>query len=96
MGNELKRKTSMVLHQIEESLGNFVLHNGSIDSLNEDRLENIYQREADKGRKFNKRSIQDVVEATYLDELFGFALDIVTDSSAADSINYLYSLFHHF
>ncbi|HDZ9178028.1 TPA: ATP-binding protein, partial [Vibrio cholerae] len=37
----------------------------------------------------------DIVEATYLDELFGFALDITEDSSTLDSINYLYSLFHH-
>ena len=85
----------MLLHKIEESLGNFVLNNGDINSLNLDSLENIHQREVDKGRVFNRKSIKDVVEATYLDELFGFALDIAHDSSIIDSINYLYSLFHH-
>lgn len=85
----------MLLHQIEEALGNFVLNNGDINSLNLDVLENIHQREVDKGRIFNRNSIKDVVEATYLDELFGFALDIARDSSLIDSINYLYSLFHH-
>lgn len=94
MSNQVKRKTSMVLHQIEEALGEFVLNHGEIDSLNIDALENIHQREVDKGRIFNKQSIKDVVEATYLDELFGFALDISQDSSLQDSINYLYSLFH--
>ena len=85
----------MLLHQIEEALGNFVLNNGDINSLNLDALENIHQREVDRGRVFNRKSIKDVVEATYLDELFGFALDIAHDSSMIDSINYLYSLFHH-
>lgn len=85
----------MLLHQIEEALGKFVLNNGDINSLNLDTLENIHQREVDKGRVFNRNSIKDVVEATYLDELFGFALDIAQDSSIIDSINYLYSLFHH-
>ena len=95
MSNEIKRKTTMLLHQIEEALGSFVLNNGDINSLNLDSLENIHQREVDKGRVFNRKSIKDVVEATYLDELFGFALDIAHDSSIIDSINYLYSLFHH-
>lgn len=84
----------MLLHEIEVALGNFVLNNGDIDSLNLDALENIRQREVDKGRVFNRKSINDVVEATYLDELFGFALDIARESSLIDSINYLYSLFH--
>lgn len=85
----------MLLHEIEEALGKFVLNNGDINSLNLDSLENIHQREVDKGRVFNRNSIKDVVEATYLDELFGFALDIAQDNSIIDSINYLYSLFHH-
>lgn len=95
MANEIKRKTAMLLHQIEESLGNFVLNNGDIESLNLDTLENIHRREVDRGRVFSKKSIKDIVEATYLDELFGFALDIARDSSISDSLNYLYSLFHH-
>ncbi len=95
MGNEVKRKTAMVLHQIEESLGDFVLNNGDIESLNLESLENIHRREVDKGKVFNRTSIKDIVEATYLDELFGFALDIAHDNSINDSINYLYSLFHH-
>ena len=95
MSSELRRKTGMVLHQLEECLGSFVLNEGTIENLNFEALESIHKREADKGRKFNKNSIKDVVEATYLDELFGFALDITQDSSTLDSINYLYSLFHH-
>lgn len=95
MSTIIKRKTTMLLHQIEEALGNFVLNNGDVESLNIDKLDNIHRREVDKGRVFNRNSIKDVVEATYLDELFGFALDIAQDSSLVDSINYLYSLFHH-
>jgi len=95
MGSEAKRKTAMLLHQIEECLGNFVLNNGDIESLNLESLEKIHRREVDKGSQFNRSSIKDVVEATYLDELFGFALDIARDSSMLDSIKYLYSLFHH-
>lgn len=91
----LQRKTTMLLYQIEESIGSFVLENGDINSFNEGRLENIHQREVIKGRDFNRESIKDIVEATYLDELFGFALDTARDSSVIDSLNYLYSLFHH-
>ncbi|BAP14564.1 hypothetical protein AS19_17130 [Alcanivorax sp. NBRC 101098] len=95
MSNEMKRKSAMVLHEIEEALGCFVLNNGNVDNVNLDRLENIHKRELDKGREFNKSSIKDVVEATYLDELFGFVMDITRDSSVEGSVNYLYSLFHH-
>lgn len=95
MSDKLRLKTAMVLHQLEESLGSFVLNEANLDNLSAESLENIHKREADKGRKFNKESIKDIVEATYLDELFGFALDITEDSSTLDSINYLYSLFHH-
>ena len=48
MSNQLKRKTAMVLHQIEESLGNFVLKNVNVESLNLESLENIHQREVVK------------------------------------------------
>ena len=95
MNTELKRKTTMLLHEIEVAIGKFVLNNGDVNSLNLEALENIHRREVDKGRVFNHKSIKDVVEATYLDELFGFALDIARESSLIDSINYLYSLFHH-
>lgn len=95
MNKELKRKTAMVLHQIEESVGRFVLNNGDIESFNVNTLENIHKREVDKGRLFDSSSIKDIVEATYLDELFRFALDLAKDSSVIDSINYLYALFHH-
>ncbi|MCW7552876.1 hypothetical protein NX722_09510 [Endozoicomonas gorgoniicola] len=95
MNKEMKRKTAMVLHQIEESIGNFVLNNGNIESFNVNTLENIHKREVDKGRLFDSNSIKDIIEATYLDELFRFALDLAKDSSVIDSINYLYALFHH-
>lgn len=95
MFNLMQRKTTMLLYQIEESIGSFVLENGDINSMNIGRLENIHQREVSKGKGFNRESIKDIVEATYLDELFGFALDIANDSSILDSLNYLYSLFHH-
>ena len=95
LSNIIKRKTSMVLHQIEESLGDFVLSGGSVEALSPEKIDGIHKREIDKGRNFNRGSIKDVVEATYLDELFGFALDISVDTSAEDSVKYLYSLFHH-
>jgi hypothetical protein len=94
MNNHLKRKTAMVLYQIEESLGSFVIENGSIERLSAESIDNIHKREVDKGRIFNKENIKDIIESTYLDEVFRFALDITNDSSSRDSINYLYSLFH--
>lgn len=94
MSSEKKRKTAMVLHQLEESLGKFVISSGDLELISAEKLETIHQREADKGKFFNKESIKDIVEATYLDELFGFALDITAESSLGDSVKYLYSMFH--
>lgn len=94
MSNTLKRKTAMVLHQIEESLGNFVLKNGEVDYLNPEILSGIHRRESDKGKSFDTKSIKDIVEATYLDELFRFALEITKDSTLQESVTYIYKLFH--
>ena len=56
MSNPTRTKTAMVLHQIEESLGNFVLKKGNIEALNEGTLQDIHAREMDKGRIFNLAS----------------------------------------
>jgi hypothetical protein len=42
MNNHLKRKTAMVLYQIEESLGSFVIENGSIERLSAESIDNIH------------------------------------------------------
>lgn len=85
----------MVLHEIEEALGNFVLENGEVDLLNQETLENIQKRETNRGRLFNKESIRNIVESTYLEEIFSFAFDISNDTSSTDALKYLYSLFHN-
>jgi len=95
MSNMVKNKTAMVLYQIEESLGNFVINKGDIEKFSTGTIDNIHKRESDKGKNFDRNSIKNIVEATYLNELFSLAIDLVKDSSLEDSIDYLYLLFHN-
>ena len=95
MENKKRAQTAMVLWQIEMSLGTFVINKGDIESINIDAVENIYKREEEKGRVFKKNSIKDIVEATYLDEVLGFAIDISQEDSLNDAVLYLHGLFHH-
>lgn len=91
----LHRKSSMVLFALEQAIGELVLDNEIID-IPDSIIQEISERETSKGRSFDPSQIKDVVEATYLDELFRIAINASKDNSKHNFIKYLYSLFHTF
>lgn len=91
----LHRKSSMVLFALEQAIGELVLDNEIID-IPDSIIQEISERETSKGRSFDPSQIKDVVEATYLDELFRIAINASKNDSRYDLIKYLYSLFHNF
>lgn len=78
-----RRKAAMVLHELEMSLGNYVIaRESSLDNVSESLLEQVVKRELSRNRSINSESIRDIVEATYLDEIFQIALDVTRDTSS--------------
>tara|TARA_B100000378_G_scaffold238000_1_gene205362 strand:+ start:1197 stop:3944 length:2748 start_codon:yes stop_codon:yes gene_type:complete len=89
-----RRKTAMLLHELEMALGNFVTSRElSVDNVSPDLIHEIANRELERSRTLNVNSIRDVVEATYLDELFQIALDITSDTRRYDYLAKLKELF---
>lgn len=77
----LRIQTAMVVYELEQALGKYVLDNES-DSKNfpAGTVEAIARREFDKGRSLDTSYVRNIVEATYLDEVFGLALHIAGES----------------
>ncbi|WP_122425450.1 NB-ARC domain-containing protein [Pseudomonas viridiflava] len=77
-----RRKTAMVLHELEMSLGNFILDT-EIDSsrIPENLIDEIVAREKNNQRSFDSSKIKNIVEATYIDELFQILIEITKDTS---------------
>jgi hypothetical protein len=75
-----KRKTSMVLYSIEESLGNYILENENsllIDNTSSYDLK-----------------IKDTLEKSYLDDIFQLVLKATKDTTEENAIKRLYQLAH--
>jgi len=77
-----RRKTAMVLHELEISLGNFILDT-EIDAsrMPENLIDEIVARERSSQRPFDASKIKNIVEATYIDELFQILIEITKDTS---------------
>lgn len=89
-----RRKTAMILHQIEESLVNFILEqNPNNDCLPEKTISNIVKRCNEKNIPIDKNDIESILEATYLDEVFSFALEVTKNTSINQYIIELMELF---
>ncbi|WP_156830445.1 NACHT domain-containing protein [Methylobacter marinus] len=75
-----KRKAAMVLYSIEESLGRYILENESSVTCQASGFEDI--------------KIQDVIEKTYLDEIFQLVIRATKDTTEEIAIKRLYQLAH--
>lgn len=85
-----RRKAAMVLHEMEQALGNFVLDSElDVSRFPEQLIQDITNREKDNKRIFDSTKVKDVVEATYLDELFQILIELTKDTSTN---NYLIAL----
>lgn len=78
--NLAKRKAAMVLYSIEESLGRYILENESSVTCQASGFEDI--------------KIQDVIEKTYLDEIFQLVIRATKDTTEEIAIKRLYQLAH--
>lgn len=89
-----KRKTSMLLFQIEESLVNFILEQTPQEEIFPQKtVSNIVKRCTDKNISVDKTNIESLLEETYFDEIFSFALEVTKNTSTHQYIQELMSLF---
>ena len=89
-----RRKTSMVLHELEMALGNYVVNREiTVDNIPNKLIEDIAKRELSRNRNIDVNSVRDVIEATYLDEIFQITLEITADTSSHKYLQKLKELF---
>jgi hypothetical protein len=86
-----KRKTTMVLYQLEESLGQYVIEQKPLrENLPNSTVGNILDRE----KKLNEElSIEELIASTYLSEIFYFALEITKETSTYEYLKQLQQMF---
>lgn len=96
-----RRRTAMVLHELEQSLGNYILNTEiSLDEFPEEMIKAITARENQRNPSSNLKKVSDVIEATYIDELFNIILEITKDTSVNSylldlrELFILYSMYH--
>jgi tetratricopeptide (TPR) repeat protein len=90
---KLRIKTAMIVYALEEALGNYVIQNEElIDDISEGTRTSIVDREKERGNNINKDSITQLVEASYLNEIFSFALDLTENTDFNNYLNELKSL----
>lgn len=90
---QLRIQTAMVVYELEQALGRYVLTNETDpSSLPAETIEHITQRENSKGRKIDTDKVTSIVEATYLDEVFGLALHVAGASQEREILSDLKEL----
>ena len=78
---KLRIKTAMIIYELELSLGNYIIDNNLLDNIPETSKLNIIEREKLKGTLISKDDINLIIEASYLDEIFNFAINITENTS---------------
>lgn len=83
-------KSAMIVYALEKSLGDYILQNPvTSDELVPGIKGGIVAREHSKGRPIDDSNVKMIVESSYLDEIFGFAIDI---EKSTESYRYLHDL----
>jgi DNA-binding MarR family transcriptional regulator len=78
---KLRIKTAMIIYELELSLGSYVTKNESLNDIPESGKHSIIKREMDRGNVIDKDDISLIIEASYLDEIFNFAINITDGTS---------------
>ena len=74
-------KTSMLVFALEKALGNFVLDKEHLgDQLSVGTVNNIIERHEKKGTAVQRDQISLILQASYLGEVFDFALNVAKDT----------------
>ncbi|HHC3587482.1 TPA: hypothetical protein ACN71M_002508 [Klebsiella pneumoniae] len=83
-------KSAMIVYAIEQALGNFILNNSEFsEDLSENTISDILKREQARGRNISNSDTQLIIESSYLNEIFSFALDITKGSTRYDDLKRL-------
>ena len=89
----LRFQTSMVIYELEQSLGKFVLDNESkMGNISDGQINDIAKREIDRGNNFDKSKLNNIVEASYFEEIFRLAIKVANKSLDKKNLEYLYDL----
>jgi len=73
---KLRIKTAMIVYELELSLGNYIINNEHINEIADISKLSIIEREKERGHIIGKDDINLIIEASYLDEIFNFAINI--------------------
>ena len=77
--DKLRLKSSMIIYELETSLGDYVIQNEILDKVSEQNKKSVTTRMNLSEEK--KGDLAFLVEASYLDEIFNFAIDTTEGSS---------------
>lgn len=87
---KLRIKTSMIVFALEEGLGSYVIENEDFgDDISPNSKNSIVNREHAKGNVIKNSDIKSLVEASYLNEIFDFAIDLAQGTSKQSSLEEL-------
>ncbi|MDY0986536.1 hypothetical protein SOM12_03860 [Flavobacterium sp. CFBP9031] len=78
---KLRIKTAMIVYELELSLGNYIMDNEQINTIPETSFDSIVEREKSRGNEISKGDFNLIIEASYLDEIFNFAINITEGTS---------------
>lgn len=83
MNNEqiLRIKSAMIIYSLEISLGDYVLNSEFQENISDNNIAGITNRLSDDQKSFDKDNISLLIESSYLDEVFNFAIDITKGTS---------------
>jgi DNA-binding MarR family transcriptional regulator len=72
---KLRIKSAMIIYELEQALGNYVVENQILDNISEEGKLSIVEREKKKGINIDKDNVNLIIESSYLDEIFNFAIE---------------------
>ena len=87
---KLRIKSAMIIYELEQSLGNYILENEVLENITEKNKKPIIERSLDQPEKHNDVSF--IVESSYLDEVFNLAIDITVGTSLNEHMKELKKL----
>ena len=76
----LRIKSAMIIYEIENSLGNYIIENET-DNISDSNKKSIINRENNESRDSFNDNVTFLVESSYLDEIFNMALDVTNGTS---------------
>ncbi|HMH24038.1 MAG TPA: hypothetical protein VK563_19775 [Puia sp.] len=77
---KLRMKTAMIIYELELSLGNYVIKNEQLNEISDLGKQAIIKREKERGNLISGDNTHLIIEASYLDEIFDFAINITEDT----------------